>query len=68
MEKHGVLDDAGQWGSVVKLRNELVHDYPLDAQVQFDRLVAAAGFLPLLQATHRRLAAFVEREVLPRLP
>ena len=64
MERLGVLDAASAWSPVVKLRNQLVHDYPLDAQVQFDRLVEAIGYLPFLAEIHHRLAIFV-RDVLP---
>ena len=59
MEKFGVLDDASAWSAVVRLRNQLVHDYPLDPQVQFERLLQAIAALPLLRATHDRLRAFV---------
>lgn len=64
MERLGILDAASDWSRVVKLRNQLVHDYPLEAQVQFDRLVESIGYLPFLAETHRRLAAFVQ-DVLP---
>ena len=63
MERFGVLDDAGQWSGVVKLRNQLVHDYPLDPQVQLDRLIEVVGSLPFLAETHRRLATFVRLEL-----
>jgi len=64
MERLGILDAAADWSRVVKLRNQLVHDYPLEAQVQFDRLAEAIGYLPYLAETRRRLAAFVH-DVLP---
>ena len=28
METLGVIDDAGRWVAIAKLRNELVHEYP----------------------------------------
>ncbi len=63
MERIGLLDDAGEWSKVVKLRNQLVHDYPLDPQVQFDRLIEAIGHLPLLAETIHRLTTFVRLEL-----
>ena len=63
MERFSVLDDAADWSRIVRLRNQLVHDYPLDPQVQLDRLLEAIGHLPLLAETHRRLAAFVRNEL-----
>lgn len=63
MERVGVLDDASDWSRVVKLRNQLVHDYPLEPQVQFDRLIEATGHLPFLVETHRRAARFVRIEL-----
>ena len=67
MERHRVLDDAADWSKVVRLRNQLVHDYPLDAQVQFDRLIEVLDLLPFLADTHRRLAAFVRTKLPEKL-
>lgn len=58
MEQLGILDDAATWSRMVRLRNELVHDYPLDPAVQFDRLVQAVAFIPQLRSAHERLAAY----------
>ena len=63
MEKQGVFDDAADWSRVVKLRNQLVHDYPLDEQLQFDRLIQVLGLLPLLSTTYGRLNAFVRTDL-----
>ena len=63
MERWGVLDNAADWTKIVKLRNELVHDYPLKADVQFARLLQAVGHLPLMLEIHRRLALFVRDEL-----
>lgn len=63
MERFGVLDDAGRWSAVVRLRNNLVHDYPLEPEVQFERLIEAIGYLPLLELTYRRLADFVQNDL-----
>lgn len=64
MERLGILDAARDWSRVGKLRNQLVHDYPLDAEVQFSRLLEAASYLPLLEDIRTRLAVFA-RDVLP---
>lgn len=63
MEKVGVLRDAANWSRVVKLRNQLVHDYPLEAQAQFDRLCEVLVLLPFLAETHQQLAAFVRTDL-----
>ena len=63
MERFGVLDDAADWSTVIRLRNQLVHDYPLDPQIRFDRLTEAIGHLPFLVETHLRLAEFVRIEL-----
>ena len=62
MEKLGVIDSAAKWSEIVRLRNELVHDYPLDPQIQFDRFKQAVASLPALQEAHRRLVSFVQVE------
>ena len=67
MERFGVLDDAAQWSRVVKLRNLPVHDYPLDPHVQFERLVEAVTFLPLLTETHKRLRDFIRADLAGKL-
>lgn len=60
MERLGVLNDAADWSAVVKLRNELVHDYPVDAAVRLERLRSAVGRLPFLRDIRQRLIAFIE--------
>lgn len=68
MERLYVLDSAGSWSPIVKLRNNLVHDYLLDPQVQFDRFIEATEHLSLMTQTSQRLVAFV-RDTLPgKLP
>lgn len=48
MAELDILDDSGRWVSVVKLRNELVHEYPVGTSDRYDRFVAAHAALPLL--------------------
>lgn len=33
-EKVGILEDGFAWTKIIKLRNKLVHDYPLDREAQ----------------------------------
>lgn len=63
MEKVGILRDAANWSRVVKLRDQLVHDYPLEAQAQFDRLCEVLMLLPFLAETHERLTDFVRTDL-----
>ena len=58
MEKNGVVADADVWMAVVKLRNRLVHDYPLQAHSQFAKLAEVIERVPLLFETRRKLVAF----------
>lgn len=48
MAELGILDDPGGWVAVVKLRNELVHEYPLGTSERYDRFVAAFDAFPFL--------------------
>lgn len=48
MEALGIIDDAARWTEMVKLRNRLVHDYPLSREARFARLqevIAAVSYL-----------------------
>ena len=63
MERVGVLDDAARWSAIVRLRNELVHDYPLDADVQFRRFLQVIAALPDLASAQQRLALFVQNDL-----
>lgn len=68
MERLGILDAAASWMPIVKLRNELVHDYPLDPAVQFNRFTEAVGYLPRMADTRERLARFVRDDMPAKLP
>lgn len=48
MDELDVLDDPARWVDIVKLRNELVHEYPSEAALRFIRLCAAHDALPFL--------------------
>lgn len=49
-EKLGILEDGLGWGDIVRLRNRLVHDYPLDPTAQLDALSDAVAAVPVLRS------------------
>lgn len=51
MEKMGILPDAERWMTVVRLRNRLVHEYPIGRDEQRDRVNEAHAAVPILQQT-----------------
>jgi hypothetical protein len=65
MERLGLLDDATRWVGVVKLRNRLVHDYPIDPAAQLSRLKQAHEAAPFLRDTAGRTLAFLNDRNLP---
>ena len=60
----GVLDDADTWLSVVKLRNQLVHEYSVAPARQLDRLRQAHAALPFLLDAAQRVETLIERRAL----
>jgi uncharacterized protein with HEPN domain len=62
MEGLGVLADANQWSTLVRLRNRLVHEYPVDATEQFDRVTKAIAAEPVLEKIRGDLVAFLRRQ------
>jgi uncharacterized protein with HEPN domain len=64
MEELDVLDDAARWLEVVKLRNELIHDYPVEPADQLARLRQALGHLPFLFDAAARIERLIERRAL----
>ncbi len=60
MEKLEVVADAGQWMTVVKLRNRLVHDYPIDQEARFVKLVEAYGAVDILRDCAFRTQSFIK--------
>lgn len=55
-----VIDDAAAWVAVVKLRNELVHEYPFRPADRFDRLFRAHDAIPLLRDATRRVGSLIQ--------
>lgn len=60
MEKIGIVADAATWVNVIKLRNRLVHDYPIDPQSQFSKLLEAYKAADFLRETAGRAIAYVK--------
>lgn len=59
------LDDPESWVATVKLRNELVHEYPLGISDRYDRFVAAHDSFPFLfDAAERAARVVAERHLL----
>lgn len=61
-EKQGILDDGLGWSDIVRLRNRLVHDYPLTAQAQLDALVQANAIVPTLRTAALGARIFADKE------
>lgn len=61
-EKIGLIDDSFAWTQIIKLRNRLVHDYPLDPDAQFALLSAAFEATGPLRKAVTATRAFVDRE------
>ena len=53
-EELELVENARRWQELIKLRNELAHEYPDDAEVRFMRFVGVlAGFAFLSDASRR---------------
>lgn len=62
MERLGALADARAWSDLVRLRNRLVHEYPVAPTEQFDRVVSAVAAVPVLDRIRGDLLAFLQRQ------
>ncbi|MES2339400.1 MAG: hypothetical protein V4537_15005 [Pseudomonadota bacterium] len=61
-EKLGIIEDAFAWTQIIKLRNRLVHDYPLDPAAQFALLTEAFHAVVPLRSAVEAARAYVARE------
>lgn len=59
MVELGVLDDPEHWVAIVKLRNQLVHEYPLRPAKQLERLKSARAGLDFMTGALTRTHALV---------
>lgn len=60
MEQLGIVADANAWVSVIKLRNRLVHDYPITRAAQLARLKEAHDASTILHDSADRAVAFLK--------
>jgi hypothetical protein len=60
MEQLGVVANANAWVGVIKLRNRLVHDYPISRGAQFTRLNEAHDASVILHDSADRAIAFLK--------
>lgn len=58
LEKRAVVDEAQQWMVAVRLRNRLVHEYPIEEAEQVRRLNETWSLMPLLQDAALRLGDY----------
>jgi hypothetical protein len=61
MEALGALPDAGRALEIAKLRNRLVHEYPMSAARRAERINAAWAMAPALLEDAETLAAYAGR-------
>ena len=54
-----LLPDAERWVQMVKLRNELVHEYPNDPEHRLDRMTRVVAAFPELRETLGKIEIFV---------
>lgn len=64
MEKEDVVNDAGAWMDIVRLRNRLAHEYPLGRDEQLARLREAVAARDVLVLTLERTLRFLRRREL----
>lgn len=58
----GILDDSFAWTTIIRLRNRLVHDYPLQPEAQLELLSQAHAAMPLLIRAAKAARIFVENK------
>ncbi len=58
----GIVANTDAWMQVVKLRNRLVHDYPLTSDARFAKLVEAAAAAGVLRSSAARALTYIEKK------
>ncbi len=61
MDQLGIVDDVERWSALVRLRNQLVHDYPLTSASRLARLAEADAAVPFIAATAERALAYLQQ-------
>lgn len=62
LEKRALLDDVERWMVVARLRNRLVHEYPIEEAEQVLRLNESWALAPLLYHLTDQLGSFAEHK------
>lgn len=64
MAELGILDDPKAWVAIVKLRNELVHEYPIGSGDRYDRFGQAHAAFPFLFDAAERAERVIRKRAL----
>jgi hypothetical protein len=62
LEKHALVTDAEAWMVAVRLRNRLVHEYPIEEEEQVLRLNESWALMPMLRTVTDTLGSFAEQK------
>lgn len=61
LESIGALAGADRFFEISRLRNRLIHEYPMDDERRWSRIDMAWAFAPALLEEHDRMAAYARR-------
>ena len=62
LQARGALSSAAEWKALAEPRNRLIHDYPLDPDIQASRINAVADAVPVLVDTVDAVKRYVDRQ------
>lgn len=65
LEKYDLVSGAEAWMAAVRLRNRLVHEYPIEEYEQVLRLNESWAMMPLLRTVTDNLGIFAKEKGLP---
>jgi|GEM_PF-83289 len=68
LEARGAIVSAAQWKDLADLRNRLAHDYPLNPDIQADRINGAFAAIAPLIGTLDQIRQYIARTSLPDAP
>ncbi len=60
-EKLGIIESADIWRNLIKVRNTLAHDYPMDLAAQAERANVVRDAVPELLAMTQAVLAYAEK-------
>ncbi len=61
MDKLEIVDDVERWSSLVRLRNKLVHDYPLTSASRLARLIEADEAADFIKTTAENALGYLKQ-------